>query len=448
MAMTDKEYYGEVSTDNSLIREMLNLIPQEKYEDPSLCWLDPACGYGNFMKVLSERLFHSLETIFPNAAARRRHIYENMLFMVEINEKRISYLEQAFPGAHITCQDFLDYKGEFDIIIGNPPFNCQGLKKVPTNTTRSKKTDGKTIWPAFVRHAVSLLREGGLLSMITPSIWMKPDNAGIYDLLTGKTCQLKKIRCFTNTETNRLFHGHAQTPTCYFLAKKAASEMSISLYERNVKRYIPYLMLTDEQPLPVFGASVFAKLQPYMIKVGSPIFIKTSMPPKHTFLRAERCVDASYCNIRTCILAQKTPLLVHEYSDYPLAFYGQPKLILAHKMYGFPFYDASGNYGISRRDSYVMVGKSREEFKKWHAFLSTRFALYLFEGTRYRMKYLEKYVFELIPDILKLDDFPKIINDNTIADYFQLTDIERKAIERLHTKNYTFFPFDVLKGTP
>ena len=448
MAMTDKEYYGEVFTDSSLIRKMLDLIPREKYEDPSLCWLDPACGYGNFMKVLSERLFHSLKAIYPNAAARRRYIYENMLFMVEINEKRIPYLEQAFPGAHITCQNFLDYKGTFDIIIGNPPFNSQGLKKVPTNTKRSKKNDGKTIWPAFVKHAFSLLREGGLLSMITPSLWMKPDKARIYDLLTGTTCQLEKIRCFTNTETNRLFHGCAQTPTCYFLAKKTKSSLCISLYEQNQYRYIPYLLLTDEQPLPVFGASVFAKLQPYVIKVGTALFLKTGTPSKHAVLRAERSVDASYCNIRTCILAQETPMLVYEYSDRPLAFHGQPKLILAHKMYGFPFYDASGTYGISRRDNYVIVGKTREECKKWHAFLSTKFALYLFEGTRYRMKYLEKYVFELIPDILKLDDFPKIINDNTIADYFQLTDIERKAIRRLHTKKYTFFPFDVLKGAP
>ena len=36
------------------------------------------------------------------------------------------------------------------------------------------------------------------------------------------------------------------------------------------------------------------------------------------------------------------------------------------------------------------------------------------------MKYLEKYAFELIPDIIKLSQMPKEINDETIADYFNL----------------------------
>ena len=34
------------------------------------------------------------------------------------------------------------------------------------------------------------------------------------------------------------------------------------------------------------------------------------------------------------------------------------------------------------------------------------------------MRYLEKYVFELIPDIRKLQDFPKDIIDETISLYF------------------------------
>ena len=35
----------------------------------------------------------------------------------------------------------------------------------------------------------------------------------------------------------------------------------------------------------------------------------------------------------------------------------EAKLILTHKMYGFPFYDISGIYGISARDNYVLLEK-------------------------------------------------------------------------------------------
>ena len=80
----NKEELGEVQTDFSLIRMMLDLIPGEKWLDPSLVWLDPACGRGNFMISVYNRLFLSLQTIIPDDKIRKRHIIENMLYMVEI----------------------------------------------------------------------------------------------------------------------------------------------------------------------------------------------------------------------------------------------------------------------------------------------------------------------------------------------------------------------------
>ena len=53
--------------------------------------------------------------------------------------------------------------------------------------------------------------------------------------------------------------------------------------------------------------------------------------------------------------------------------------------------------------------------------------LYMYEAMR--------YIFELIPDITKLDGFPKDINDETIADYFNFSEIERKVIKKRHKKN-------------
>ena len=52
--MSNKIRFGEVFTDISLVQDILDLIPQEKYLDPTLRWLDPAAGNGNFMKILSK----------------------------------------------------------------------------------------------------------------------------------------------------------------------------------------------------------------------------------------------------------------------------------------------------------------------------------------------------------------------------------------------------------
>ena len=163
------------------------------------------------------------------------------------------------------------------------------------------------------------------------------------------------------------------------------------------------------------------------------------MPGKHTLFSLQPLKNFPHKNIKTCILNGLDPNIVTNYSNVSCAFAGIPKLVLAHKMYGFPFHDKKGEYGISNRDNYVIYDKTENDLERIKDFLSTKFALYLFEGTRYRMKYLEKYVFDLIPDITQLKDFPEHINDKTIADYFNLTSKERLIITDFHKKEYSFF---------
>ena len=110
---------------------------------------------------------------------------------------------------------------------------------------------------------------------------------------------------------------------------------------------------------------------------------------------------------------------------------------MAHGMYGFPFLDSKGLYGISNRDKYIIMDKSVDDLIRLKKFLSTKLALYIFECFKYRMKYLEKYAFEMIPDITKLEDFPEEISDKSIIDYFKFTEYEKENIINLHKKSYT-----------
>ena len=55
------------------------------------------------------------------------------------------------------------------------------------------------------------------------------------------------------------------------------------------------------------------------------------------------------------------------------------------------------------------------------------------------MKYLEKYIFQLLPDITKLSDFPHDITDDSIADYFGYTLEERIANTKLAQKAIYFY---------
>jgi len=444
----NKLTYGEINTPFSLINKMLDILPQEVFQNPELTWLDPCCGCGYFMIVVFQRLYYGLKRQIPDDEKRENHIINNMLYMVEINSENKNKLFDLFgKNANIIINDFLSNqqnlfteingkKMDFNIIIGNPPYNSQGNIKVPTNHQSKKKEDGKSIWRDFTKKAISLLKPEGFLNFIIPSIWMKPDKSNMYNFLTQYN--LQNIHCFTNTETNRIFRGEAQTPTCYFLLKNTEADKLITLFDKHQEKYIGYELL-PQFPIPVFGASVIQKLIPYVKKVGNIQAIKTNEPSKKAEFSVERTEKYKYPCILSAILEQQEPIklqLKTNYSSTPQKYFAESKIILAHKMFGFPIMDSEGKWGISRRDNYVILDKSKDNLFKIFKFLSTYFALYVFESTRYRMKYLEKYAFQFIPDITKLTDFPDTINDKTISEYFGFTESERNAILSLHNKKY------------
>lgn len=438
--MENKTLYGEVNTPYTLIQDMLALFPKELFQNPHIKWLDPACGCGYFPVVVYNILMHSLKDVITCREKRKTHIIQNMLYMCEIQNDNIHQLKKLFgEDANILHLDFLSssvsdfgIEDKFDIIIGNPPYNSNGLKKVPTNSALNKKQDGITLWHSFIKHSMTMLKNGGFLNMIVPSIWMKPDKANMYSYMTQY--KLHKIRCFTNTETKQMFKGQAQTPTCYFLLEKRKSDKSILLYDGIDNAYKKFA-LHKNIPIPLIGVSIVQKLLSYVDKYGILNVNKTNLPKKGVQLSEIQTEKYPYANIKTCKLNGLQPYIVKQYSNTPCAFYGEKKIILSHKMYGFPCIDKEGTYGISNRDNYVMIGYTNEEMNILNAFLQCKCILFLFETTRYRMKYLEKYVFEYIPNILKIHNFPKNITDDTVNTYFNFSLNEIQYMMKYH-KNY------------
>ena len=264
VSIRNKSLYGEVHTDYKVIQQMFNLFPRIIFQNPSLKWLDPACGKGYYVIILFQILYEELKGKIPNDKERKEHIIQNMIYMIEINSQHINDLRKHFGDqANILNMDFLSFNPQFkfDCIVGNPPYNINGLKKVPTNITKQKKKDGITIWPQFIRHSISLLSPNGWCSMIIPSIWMKPDREKMYDFLLQ--FHIHKIRCFSNTETNKMFHGQAQTPTCFFLLQKKKSVGYISLFDRH--EYISW-PLKERKPIPLCCISILKCLQKYVTK--------------------------------------------------------------------------------------------------------------------------------------------------------------------------------------
>lgn len=451
-----KSKYGEIFTPFSLIKEMFDMFPQEIFSDKNAKWLDPGAGTGFFSIYLFFKLDEGLKEVITNKQERREHIIKKMIFIIEIQEDNCISLFNLFgKDANIINEDYINYEKnsnddsdrEFDFIIGNPPYNANGLKKVPTNSKEKKTSDGETMWIPFIKKSISLLKNKGKLLMIIPSIWMKPDRAKTYHYLMNY--KILKVRCFNNTETNKIFSREAQTPTCILLLSKEMNniqnnniqnnnnKIELDLYDKQRAIYVPYKFNLNK-PIPVFGISIINKIQPFIEEFGCIKVFKSNTPKKNSLFSDIKNDIYKYPNIKTTILEGNTPRLIINFSNTPQSFFEESKVVLPHKMYGFPYIDKNGIYGISNRDNYIIKNNELEELEIIKDFFSTMTALYIFETTRYRMKYLEKYAFEFIPDIKCLLKIERPINDKSIAKYFNFDEIDKENIQSLHNKDYNF----------
>ena len=425
LTLADIDNYGIVYTPDNLVDKILDLIPIVYFQNPNLTWLDLGAGNGAFSRALFKRLVQHLQSSMLPDADIEAHILQNMIYMVEIYPAHIDYLKTIFHKPNIIERCFLSLDSadkKFDFIIGNPPYNINGAIKTPTNTSLKKSDDGKAIYVDFVYKSLELLKPDGFINFIIPSIWLKPDKARLYKTLTHKT--IHKLCCLSTAETQKMFDYKAQTPTCYFLIQNRNNNLiekiekieKINIYDKLSNTFIPYELRPDF-PIPTHGISIINKMLGFVDKYGYLKVYKTTTPTSKTRIEI---AGLPYKNIKTCLLTDpegtmetmetmetRKPRLVINYSNIPQQFDKIPKLVLANKMYGIPYLDASGEYGISTRDNYVISSHdySIPELRMLQSFLSTKTALFLFSTTNYRMRYLERYAFQFIPDVTQIMDF-------------------------------------------
>jgi len=244
----EKKQFGEVFTPMKLVDEMLDKLPVEVWHNKDFKWLDPASGMGNFPIAVYLRLMESLKDIIKDTKERKKHILENMLYMSELNKKNVLITKQIFDinneyKLNIYEGDSLkvDYNKEFgikqfDIIMGNPPYNASGTK-----------ASGNTIWQIFVTNSIKLVNNDGYICFVHPNGWRKPNTQkgkfyGLFEKMTKENILLY-LEIHDTKDGMKQFNCGTRYDWYILQKKKNINHKTIIIdqdnisYEINLKKY-------------------------------------------------------------------------------------------------------------------------------------------------------------------------------------------------------------------
>lgn len=106
----------EVFTPPEVVNQMLDMLPQELFENPDTTFLDPACKTGVFLREIAKRLIKGLEPQIPDLQERLDHIFHKQLYGIAITEltsllSRRGVYCSKYPNSRFSITEFNDAEG-------------------------------------------------------------------------------------------------------------------------------------------------------------------------------------------------------------------------------------------------------------------------------------------------------------------------------------------------
>jgi type I restriction-modification system DNA methylase subunit len=141
---------NDICTPIGCVKEMVDSIPEEFWDNKNIKVLDPCSGNGNFHAYIA------LKTSLQN------------LYFNDINKKRIENMKTFFGDKiNYTEIDFLIYpeNEKYDLVVANPPY-----AKFTDENFRVAKNHNLS--RDFILKGLSIVKDNGYILYIVPNNWM------------------------------------------------------------------------------------------------------------------------------------------------------------------------------------------------------------------------------------------------------------------------------------
>ena len=253
-----KQKEGIYFTPKSIIEKLLKSCENEikKVKQTSKYKiLEPSCGSCEFIKYLENMDIKNLQI---DCIEKNKEIYEEI--------KKIDFKNKV----SITNEDFLKFKekkGEYNLILGNPPYFVCKKEDVP-DEYKNEIIGRPNIFGIFILHSLELLKEGGIIAFVLPKSFM---NASYYVKIRNKIKNECEILDLIDFEENNDFLD-TQQATIGIIIKKTKME-KVEECKYSIKINKNYIFTTNSEELKKYlkNSTTISELGLY-VKTGPVVW--------------------------------------------------------------------------------------------------------------------------------------------------------------------------------